>query len=225
MQFSERVFEARKAIGLTQEQMADRLGVSLRTLSSYENGETEPRGKRRDRLEAKLDELQNPSNGVSESHVDNSSTKSEEALASSLVPSRVEEYEGQLQTIRGMLNGQLIKGKHFIEDDDGTMHLLPQGALKLANLLGYQIQEEAKMSPHIEGIHREFVSVGALVKEDQDPDTATRASGQCSTYEWSAEIDPEDVFDIYQNAGIRARGRMYVNLILAGTAAGEVFER
>lgn len=43
--FAKRLTAARLAAGLTQAQLAEKLGVSLRTLHGWENGDTEPRGK------------------------------------------------------------------------------------------------------------------------------------------------------------------------------------
>lgn len=41
----ERIRHARERAGLTQEQLADRVGVSLRTVGSWERGENHPRNK------------------------------------------------------------------------------------------------------------------------------------------------------------------------------------
>ena len=43
MSFGEKLREIRTQENLTQQEMADRIGVSLRTLKSYELGETLPR--------------------------------------------------------------------------------------------------------------------------------------------------------------------------------------
>lgn len=43
MQFGDKVKEARRALGITQKELADRLEVSLRTVASYESGKTLPR--------------------------------------------------------------------------------------------------------------------------------------------------------------------------------------
>ena len=43
MRFCEKVKKARLAKGLTQQQFADKLGVSLRTITNYEKGESYPK--------------------------------------------------------------------------------------------------------------------------------------------------------------------------------------
>lgn len=43
MQFGDKVKSARKELGITQKELADKLGVSLRTVASYETGNSLPR--------------------------------------------------------------------------------------------------------------------------------------------------------------------------------------
>jgi HTH-type transcriptional regulator, cell division transcriptional repressor len=41
--FGDRLADARQAVGLSQEELCDRLGIKLKTLQSWENDVTEPR--------------------------------------------------------------------------------------------------------------------------------------------------------------------------------------
>ena len=50
MTIGEKIFERRSALGMTQAQLADAMGVSLRTANSYENTNVVPRGVNRHKL-------------------------------------------------------------------------------------------------------------------------------------------------------------------------------
>ncbi len=47
---TERIKRLRAKLGISQEELARRLGVSYRTILRWEQGETEPRGMLRDRV-------------------------------------------------------------------------------------------------------------------------------------------------------------------------------
>lgn len=51
---------AREALGLTQKQMAEKVGVPLRTLIGWENDQRTPRGLALTTLNSLLDEILNP---------------------------------------------------------------------------------------------------------------------------------------------------------------------
>lgn len=110
MQFSNKVREARKSLGITQRELADRLGVSLRTVASYEAGKSLPRTRE---ATAKLSEVL----GVSVNYL---LTDDESFIVSS-----TEEfgYRGKIgaEKLIGEITGLFAGGEMAEEDMDALM--------------------------------------------------------------------------------------------------------
>lgn len=245
---AERIKDARVEKGLSADELARHLEVSVKTVYRWESGESEPRSATLNRAalilgvrskwlrtgngdrhlsyteKGAIEEVvyQSVTEGLEGYRVGNSLAKSEQALASSLVPSRVEEYERQLQTIRDMLDDVIREGIHYERTEGNGKRLLPQGARKLLSVLGFALVPDAVQFDKVNGGY--VVIVHGTLKGGKESDGFAWSTGVCST----SELDPAEDADLMAIASTiclrRATDRLMINLLLEGTPAGEVFE-
>ena len=219
-----RLKAAREERGLSQDALAASARVTAKTISRWENGESQPQGRLLHRVANALGKsvqwLEGGGEDVAGARL---LSQAEEILARSLVPSRVEEYGIALQTTRDMLHNHFEPGVHYQERDGERPILLPEGATKLIFALGY-VTKLLFAEKEDEGTEQRWNVRGALLRGDKQTEVIGEAAGTATSDEITGP-DRDGIPGVAQKTLILAVDRMKISLLVQETAAGEIFGR